>query len=297
MIIEFVLLFNMKIDPKNVPYDGIIIDVLSDSHYGEVHIKGAQNFCVYETAFLKKVNEAIPDKNSELCLYGYNDETEEVTRAQNILSSDGYVNVCVINGGLKGWIAEGLPVESGERQSHYGGLYRINVLGSRLEWTGRNIGNKHSGLIDFTEGFVKIINGDLVEGRFAIDMNSVKNLDQESPLNGYLEAHLKSDDFFDVANFPEASIFLLESVKCEGLISKENYKIKAALTIKGIVNEIEFLAFIHEKGDELNINAHFDIDRTKWDVKYGSEKFFSKLGMHLIDDNISFDMIIKMKKE
>jgi hypothetical protein len=33
--------------------------------------------------------------------------------------------------------------------------------------------------------------------------------------------------------------------------------------------------------------AHFDFDRTRWNVIYGSSRFFEHLGMHLVFDLIS----------
>ena len=37
----------------------------------------------------------------------------------------------------------------------------------------------------------------------------------------------------------------------------------------------------------LAADAHFDIDRTRWNVLYGSGKFYEKLGKHLVSDDIS----------
>ena len=76
--------------------------------------------------------------------------------------------------------------------------------------------------------------------------------------------------------------------------SQPNTTVFADLTIKGQTHEIVFDAYI-EKREELILSAHFDIDRTKWNVQYGSEKFFAKLGMHIIEDLISFDVVIKAK--
>jgi hypothetical protein len=47
----------------------------------------------------------------------------------------------------------------------------------------------------------------------------------------------------------------------------------------------------------LNGNAHFDFDRTLWNVLYGSEKFFEKLGMHLVNDNITMELFLVAKKQ
>ena len=38
--------------------------------------------------------------------------------------------------------------------------------------------------------------------------------------------------------------------------------------------------------------AHFDFDRTLWNVVYGSGRLFEKLGMHLVNDLISLQLKI-----
>jgi rhodanese-related sulfurtransferase len=48
----------------------------------------------------------------------------------------------------------------------------------------------------------------------------------------------------------------------------------------------------HIDTDALVSEAHFDIDRTRWNVIYGSTRFFENLGMHLVFDLISFQVRI-----
>jgi hypothetical protein len=47
----------------------------------------------------------------------------------------------------------------------------------------------------------------------------------------------------------------------------------------------------------VSAKATFEIDRTEWDIKYGSGKFFKDLGDKVINDNfqISFDLKAKVK--
>jgi len=49
---------------------------------------------------------------------------------------------------------------------------------------------------------------------------------------------------------------------------------------------------INLEGDELQavLEAHFDIDRTRWNVIYGSTRFFEHLGMHKVFDLLSFQI-------
>ena len=38
------------------------------------------------------------------------------------------------------------------------------------------------------------------------------------------------------------------------------------------------------------MEAHFDLDRTQWNVIYGSSRFFEHLGMHMVFDQISIEL-------
>ena len=42
----------------------------------------------------------------------------------------------------------------------------------------------------------------------------------------------------------------------------------------------------------LAAEAHFDIDRPRWNIIYGSTRFFEHLGMHLVFDLISIQLRI-----
>jgi hypothetical protein len=38
-------------------------------------------------------------------------------------------------------------------------------------------------------------------------------------------------------------------------------------------------------GENVRVDADFELDRTLWDVRFGSGKFFEDLGDNVIDDN------------
>jgi len=44
------------------------------------------------------------------------------------------------------------------------------------------------------------------------------------------------------------------------------------------------------EGGVVNAAADFDIDRTQWDLKYGSGKFFENLGDKMISDNFNLKL-------
>ena len=124
-------------------------------------------------------------------------------------------------------------------------------------------------------------------------MNSMVNLDlEDEKYNEKLIGHLKSADFFDVEN-NSFSAFAITGVE----VKDGKTMVKGNLTIKGIKKNIEFPATVNVNGDEVTFTSGtFNIDRTEWDVKYNSGKFFEDLKDKLIDDNIELSFDIKATK-
>lgn len=151
---------------------------------------------------------------------------------------------------------------------------------SSVVWKGYKVTGSHAGLISIESGSL-IFNGDkLTGGEFVIDMTSIMVTDLEGEYKGKLEGHLKSDDFFGVANHPKASL-VFNTVTSTG---KNAYSITGDLTIKGKTNPITFNLSVYGS----KANATLKIDRTKYDVKYGSASFFDGLKDKAIYDE--FDL-------
>ncbi|MDP9292327.1 MAG: YceI family protein, partial [Verrucomicrobiota bacterium] len=74
---------------------------------------------------------------------------------------------------------------------------------------------------------------------------------------------------------------------------RPNYRIRGALTLKGIERGLDFPALIAmpSTGSKM-AQANFDIDRTEWNVIYGSGRFFENLGKHLVNDLVSIQLKI-----
>jgi polyisoprenoid-binding protein YceI len=166
---------------------------------------------------------------------------------------------------------------------------RVNSEGSTIKWIGSKVAESHEGTINIQKGVLDIKHGILVGGQISIDMNSITNTDIESPkYKGMLEGHLKNADFFNVAEFPTATITITNALKGEG----NTYKVVADLTIKGITHPINFDADVNVNGLNFLAAAKIKIDRTKWDIKYNSGNFFKDLGDKLILDEIEFEVFL-----
>ncbi|MFP4093507.1 MAG: YceI family protein [Cyclobacteriaceae bacterium] len=167
-----------------------------------------------------------------------------------------------------------------------GTSYNVDNDKSKLVWTGRKIGGEHSGTIKIKVGNLEMEGNKLSGGSFIIDMSSIVNEDLSGEYKAKLEGHLKSDDFFGVANHPTAQL-LITQVK-GGKDGK--YDITGNLTIKGITHAVNFPATVNASGNQVKAEAKIVVDRSKFDVRYGSNSFFDNLGDKAIYDDFDLEV-------
>jgi polyisoprenoid-binding protein YceI len=161
----------------------------------------------------------------------------------------------------------------------------IKKENSKIAWKGYKVTGSHEGTIDIKFGFLNFNENILTGGELMIDMTSIITTDLEGEYKGKLEGHLKSDDFFGVEKNPISSL-VFTNVKATG---KNSYSITGDLTIKGITNTVTFDLSVYGN----KATASLKIDRTKFDVKYGSSSFFDGLKDKAIYDE--FDLIADLE--
>lgn len=169
--------------------------------------------------------------------------------------------------------------------------HKVNTAKSNLEWVGKKVTGQHNGDVKLKSGSLTVSGDKITAGEFTIDMTSIRVLDLDGEMNGKLLGHLKSDDFFSVEKNNTAT-FVLKSATPKKGENGANYVITGDLTIKGITNSISFPAKVVLSGSGFVANADFTIDRTKWDVRYGSGSFFEGLGDKTIYDDIEFTLYL-----
>lgn len=162
---------------------------------------------------------------------------------------------------------------------------KANAEKSELKWLGKKVTGQHNGQIKLADGELSIKDNKIVSGTFNIDMKSITCDDlKDAGYNGKLVGHLKSDDFFGVEKFPLATLTLGESVA----FVNNQAEVKGKLTIKGITNPIMFK--VTRNGN--SFTANIAVDRSKYDVRYGSGSFFDNLGDKAIDDIFTLDVLL-----
>jgi len=169
----------------------------------------------------------------------------------------------------------------------------VNIVESNVKWIGKKVTGEHSGTIDIAKGKLEFNNQKLSGGSFEIDMNSIKNIDIENKeYSQKLVGHLKSDDFFGVAKYPKAS-FVIKEVQEK---NANKYHVKGDLTIKETSKLIEFPVEINRIGSNAVASASITIDRSEFDVRYGSGSFFDGLGDKMIYDDFTLDVTLVTSK-
>lgn len=163
--------------------------------------------------------------------------------------------------------------------------YTVDAAKSTITWVGKKVTGSHNGTVSLKSGTLIFDGKKLVQGGFIIDMNSIKDADGSAKLEG----HLKADDFFGVAKFPAAQ-FVITKVTGSGA----NVTVTGDLTIKGITKPLSFPATVSVNADGTvsALAGKIVVDRTKYDIRYGSKSFFDSIGDKAIDDN--FEIAVKL---
>lgn len=172
--------------------------------------------------------------------------------------------------------------------------YNVDTAASQIMWEGSKPTGTHHGTIKIASGTVHLNEGNVEAGNFVIDMTSINDEDLEGDQKANLEAHLKGTvegkegDFFNVKEFPTATF------EMTGI---ENNVVKGNLTIKNKTNAIEFPAKVTVEGDKVMLKSEaFELDRTKWDVNYGSKSIFPNLGDKFISDSMKITVSLVATK-
>jgi polyisoprenoid-binding protein YceI len=173
-------------------------------------------------------------------------------------------------------------------------VYAVDTGNSSINWKGnRSIGGGHEGTINISEGSLIFENGVISGGSFIIDMNTINTTDLTEGRKERLDGHLKNEDFFDVTKFPVSKLVI---TKVEA-VSTGRYRITGDLTIKGKTMSVQFPATVGEVGGKIVASGAFSFNRTDFDVRYGSGKFFDNLGDRAIEDDVPLTINVVADKQ
>ncbi len=167
--------------------------------------------------------------------------------------------------------------------------YTVDANKSILSWNGKKVTGEHSGNIKLQSGSLVVDGNKLVGGQFNFDMNSITNTDlTDAGYNAKFIGHMKSEDFFNTAKYPTSTFKITKVTPKSGDV----YDITGNMTIKGITNAVTFPATVKMNGNTIMADGKATLDRTKYDIRYGSKSFFENIGDKAIYDDFTVEMKI-----
>jgi len=172
-----------------------------------------------------------------------------------------------------------------------GETWQVDPSASLVEWIGTKVTGYHSGAVQIKNGALQVQNGNITGGKFVLDLAGLTvtgPAGSDKGGNDKLLEHLKSPDFFDVANYPEATFEITEVATFSGTqtadpddprqadiskykVANPTHTISGNLTIKNVTKNIQFPARIEAMDNSVTATAKFNIDRMQWDVKYAGK--------------------------
>lgn len=164
-------------------------------------------------------------------------------------------------------------------------IKKVNNETSTIEWVGKKVTGQHSGNIAIKDGNLVFKSKKLIGGNFVVDMTKLTVTDLKSGKGKEsLEGHLKADDFFGTEKYPTAKL-VFKTIADKG---NGTYTITADLTIKTSTNPVTFDLVVAGNTAKTTLA----VNRTLYDIKYGSGSFFEGLGDKVIYDN--FDLTVAL---
>lgn len=168
---------------------------------------------------------------------------------------------------------------------------------SVVKWEAHKIGGGHSGEVKVKGGELTLdANGSLSSGNVIVDMPSITSTDvADKEMNKKLVTHLKSDDFFSVDKFPTAKFTFDKAPAAKD----GKYTVTGDLTIKGLTHPATAIieGSKDKSGKVFKGKAEITVDRTKYDIRFRSSKFFENLGDKVIKDEFKLVVDLTAAKE
>ena len=179
------------------------------------------------------------------------------------------------------------------------GKYILDFNKSSIVWSAKKVtGSGHTGTVRVSSGVIYVKGNAGITGKVKIDMNAMVITDiSDAGTNANFLNHLKAEDFFNTVVFPDA-MFEVISVQVAKGNNGTTHNVSGNMTIKGITKALSFPAKITGGGNQVFVEGIVGVDRSQFDVRYGSNAFFDNLGDKAIDNifNLNIKLVGDLKQ-
>ncbi|MEX2368776.1 MAG: YceI family protein [Candidatus Paceibacterota bacterium] len=172
------------------------------------------------------------------------------------------------------------------------GEYVVSSSDSTVEWQTEKplvSGYADTGFIPIVDGAVTVEGGAITAAEITLNVADITATETPNTRFGVdrLTTHIRSDDFLEVETYPTATFSITNVTETEA-----GYGVTGDLTIKGVTNAITFPATAGMVDDEFVFDGATTIDRSLWNIRYGSDTFFDDLGDSVISDEVEISFHI-----
>ncbi|MCB0802019.1 MAG: sodium-translocating pyrophosphatase [Flavobacteriales bacterium] len=151
-----------------------------------------------------------------------------------------------------------------------------------IRWSAKKVGSEHYGDLKIETANFNIEEGMIMNGEIIFNMNSISVLDiRDADDNQDLVSHLKSDDFFDTKNHPNAYFNIHE-----GRRSGDGSQVLIGeLNIKGVSVDKKFDVNVRQiTENQVEVSFQTSFDRTKFGIVYKSKSVDALLDKFIYDN-------------
>lgn len=149
--------------------------------------------------------------------------------------------------------------------------------GSSVTFVGSKVTASHEGSFQRFTGTINLAE-DITQSSFTVEIDTESVVTDNERLTG----HLKSEDFFDVATYPNASF--VSSAITAGAAEPNTHTVTGNFTLHGVTREISFPATISVTDEQVTATSEFSINRTDFGIVYAG----------MADDLIREGVLIKL---
>lgn len=200
--------------------------------------------------------------------------------------------------------------------------FSVDTSASKVAWIGLKPGGRHYGTLGLEGGQLQIQNGQVAGGTLEIDLNDIDVKDLEGEYRGKLIGHLKSPDFFDVAQHPKAKFVITSVSKLNGAantaalteeskkevdndadkfvpeVTDPTHSITGNLTLRDTTLSVTFPAHVELTDNGIQAKARFVIDRTNWGIKFRDDTSpVNRAKDEVIYNNVAVGFDLNAKKQ
>lgn len=182
------------------------------------------------------------------------------------------------------------------------GTFVIDPQTSIVKWKGSKPTGVHNGTVPVASGTVTVANGNITAGTVEINMQGITVNDLDGDNKATLESHLKGstpgkeEDFFNVDKYPKAT-YVINSASVLENDPDGTHMLNGTLTIKDISKPVSFKAKVNVDGNKLTATTpEFPVDRTEYDIRFKSRKFFNNLQDDFVNDEFLLQIEVSASK-